>query len=119
MFLGYETGSKACKCLGPITFKFYISRDVIFDESKSYNFDEHRNGRKISLFHSNILHVKGLEEPSRESTKASREMVVIKIYDNSAILVENPNHSTQFNVNGHRIKPYIELQNQDPDQIQF
>ena len=32
VFLDYETGSKAYKCLDPITFKIHISRDVIFFE---------------------------------------------------------------------------------------
>ena len=40
VFLGYEIGSKAYRCLDPITFKFHLSRDLIFDESKSYKFDE-------------------------------------------------------------------------------
>ena len=40
VFLGYETGSKANKCLDPITFKVHISKDVIFVESKSYRFNE-------------------------------------------------------------------------------
>ena len=38
VFMGYETGSKAYRCLDPITFKIHISRDVIFVEKKYYEF---------------------------------------------------------------------------------
>ena len=34
LFMGYEAGSKAYKCLDPANFKIHISRDVIFDEKK-------------------------------------------------------------------------------------
>ena len=34
VFLGYEAGSKAYRCLDPVTFKIHISRDVIFDEKR-------------------------------------------------------------------------------------
>ena len=34
LFMGYEAGSKAYRCLDPATFKIHISRDVIFDEKK-------------------------------------------------------------------------------------
>ena len=34
VFVGYEHGSKAFRCLDPTSLKLYISRDVIFEESK-------------------------------------------------------------------------------------
>ena len=40
MFLGYETRSKAYRCLDPITFKVHISSYVILVESKCYKFGE-------------------------------------------------------------------------------
>ena len=40
LFMGYEAGSKAYICLDPATFKIHINRDVIFDEKKSFKFNE-------------------------------------------------------------------------------
>ena len=40
VFMGYEASSKAYRCLDPITLKIHISKDVIFAETKIFNFDE-------------------------------------------------------------------------------
>ena len=40
VFMGYDFGSKAYKSLDPVTFKIHISRDVIFAETKCFNFYE-------------------------------------------------------------------------------
>ena len=48
VFKGYEVGSKAYRCLDPVTFRIHISRDVIFVESNFYNFGEQSTMRKIS-----------------------------------------------------------------------
>ena len=32
IFVGYELGTKAYRCLGPYTFKVSISRDAVFEE---------------------------------------------------------------------------------------
>ena len=76
VFLGYESRSKAYRCLDPITFKIHISRDVIFVETKCYEFSEQSKMRKISSYHSNTLHVTRLEEPAREQIEESREELV-------------------------------------------
>ena len=85
VFFDYETGSKAYICLDLITFKLHIRRDVIFDESKNSKFDEQRSGRKISLLHSNILHVKGLEEPSSKSVEKSIERSISEELSNPVL----------------------------------
>ena len=36
IFLGYAVNSKGYKCYNPITKAFYVSRDVTFDELKSW-----------------------------------------------------------------------------------
>ena len=36
IFIGYELGSKAYRCLDPVNFKVVISRDIIFEESERW-----------------------------------------------------------------------------------
>ena len=36
IFIGYELGSKAYKCLDPVNFKVVINRDVIFEEVEKW-----------------------------------------------------------------------------------
>ena len=73
VFMKYEAGSKAYRCLDPVTFKIHISRDVIFAETKSFKFSEQDKLRKLSLCPSNILQVTGLEEGEREPAEGPRE----------------------------------------------
>ena len=47
MPVGYEQGSKAYRCIDPATRKISISRDVIFEESKSLNFSVDNPGNSI------------------------------------------------------------------------
>ena len=77
LFMGYEVGSKAYRCLDLATFKIHISRDVIFDEKKSFKFSEQDEVRKLSLCSSNILQVTGLEEGERDSAEEQREESVM------------------------------------------
>ena len=69
LFMGYEAGSKAYKCLDTANFKIHISRDVIFDEKESFKFSEQDKVRKLSLSSSNILQFTGLEEGERNSSE--------------------------------------------------
>jgi hypothetical protein len=40
VFIGYEPGSKAYKVYEPSTRRVHVSRDVIFDETASWNWEE-------------------------------------------------------------------------------
>lgn len=40
VFLGYETGTKAYRVYDPINDKLIVSRDVIFDEKRGWNWEE-------------------------------------------------------------------------------
>jgi hypothetical protein len=40
VFLGYESGTKAYRVFDPVNNKLIVSRDVIFDEKKSWNWEE-------------------------------------------------------------------------------
>ena len=44
VFLGYEQGSKAYRIYDPVNNKLIVSRDVLFDEKKSWNWGEKRTG---------------------------------------------------------------------------
>ena len=77
VFMGYEVGSKAYKCLDSVTFRIHISRDVIFAKTKFYNFSEQSKMRIISPCNSSSLHVTRLEEPEREQIEEPREDLVI------------------------------------------
>ena len=40
VFIGYELGTKAYRCLDPLSFKVIISRDVVFEECQSWDFSQ-------------------------------------------------------------------------------
>ena len=40
VFIGYELGTKAYRCLDPLCFKVTISRDVVFEELQSWDFSQ-------------------------------------------------------------------------------
>ena len=67
VLMGYEAGSKAYRCLDPENFRIHISRDVIFDEKKTFKFSEEGNLGKFTLCSSNYLKISGLEEGERDS----------------------------------------------------
>ena len=45
ILVGYELGTKAYRCLDPLSFKVTISRDVIFEESHSWDFTQQSSQR--------------------------------------------------------------------------
>ena len=47
---------------------------------------------------------------SKLKSKWDGPMVVIEIFENGAMLIENPKNRTQLKVNGQRIKPFIEVE---------
>ena len=50
-----------------------ISRDVIFDEKKTFKFSGQGNVGKLSLCSSNFLKITGLEEGERDSSEEQRD----------------------------------------------
>ena len=77
VFMGYEAGSKAYICLDPVTFKFHINRDVIFDEKKIFKISEEGKLGKLSLCSSNILKITGLVDGERDSLEEQGEQPVM------------------------------------------
>ena len=54
VFIGYELGTKAYRCLDPLSFKVTISRDVVFEEFQSWDFSQQRGQRTDFTFTSAI-----------------------------------------------------------------
>ena len=77
VFMGYEAGSKAYRCLDPVTFKIHISRDVIFDEKDIFKISEEGKLGKLSLCSSNILKITGLEDGEGDSSEEQGEQLVM------------------------------------------
>ena len=48
ILIGYELGTKAYRCFDPISFKVTISKDVIFEESQSWDFSQ-QSGQRVDL----------------------------------------------------------------------
>ena len=77
VLMGYETGSKAYRCLDLVNFKIHISRDVIFDEKKALKFSKEGKLGKFSLCSLNFLKITRLEEGERDSSEEQIEQSVI------------------------------------------
>ena len=54
VFIGYELGTKAYRCLDPLSFKVIISRDVVFEECQSWDFSQQGGQRTDFTFTSAI-----------------------------------------------------------------
>ena len=66
VFVGYERGTKAYRCLNPLNFKVIISRDVIFEESNSWDFSQPR-GQRFDLTTSSTINLVNHSEVSTEN----------------------------------------------------
>ena len=77
IFIGYDLGSKAYKCLDPVNLKVVISRDVIFEEAERWTWSTQGENTTPLTFLSNFLSDQGLEdqiESSDEEEEASAEV---------------------------------------------
>ena len=61
IFIGYELGTKAYRCLDPLSFKVTISKDVIFEETQSWDFSQQGGQRTDFTFTSAIDLVNSFE----------------------------------------------------------
>ena len=73
ILIGYERGTKAYRCLDPTNFKVTISRDVIVEESQSWDFRQQRGQRFDLTVSSTVNLVNHSEGPTdnQDSTIAS------------------------------------------------
>ena len=63
VFIGYELGTKAYRCLYPLSFKVTISRDVIFEEHQSWDFSQ-LGGQRIDFTFSSAIELINSSENS-------------------------------------------------------
>ena len=54
IFIGYELGTKAYRCLDPLSFKVTISGDLIFEETQRWGFSQQGGQRTEFTFTSAI-----------------------------------------------------------------
>ena len=62
MFVGYERGTKGYRCFNPTTHKVHLSRDVIFNEGRKWNFMERQPSEGMELHVSGVN--LGFENPN-------------------------------------------------------
>ena len=56
IFIGYELGTKAYRCLDPLSFKVIISRDVIFEETQRWDFSQ-KGGQQTDFTFTSAIHL--------------------------------------------------------------
>ena len=56
VFVGYERGTKGYRYFNPTTHKVHLSRDVIFDEGRKWNFMERQPSEGMELCVSGVNH---------------------------------------------------------------
>ena len=73
IFIGYEHGSKAYRCLDPTSRKLCMSKDVIFEESKSLSFLVDNPSISISYEDFNTDAFQPAEEEVEESSEIPQD----------------------------------------------
>ena len=75
ILIGYERGTKAYRCLNPINFKVTISRDVIFEESQSWDFSQQR-GQCLDLTLSPTINLVNQSEVPTDNQDSSITSII-------------------------------------------
>ena len=75
ILIGYECGTKVYRCLDPMNFKVTISRDVIFEESQSWDFSQQR-GQHIDLPLTSTINFLNLYEVSTDNQDSTVTSIV-------------------------------------------
>ena len=68
IFIGYELGSKAYRCLDPVNLKVVINRDIIFEESERWTWSTQGEGSTPLTFLPNFLSEQGIEDQVESSS---------------------------------------------------
>ena len=77
IFIGYQLGSKAYKCIDPVNLKVVISRDIIFEEAERWTWSTQGEVTTPLTFLPNFLSEQGIEdlaESSDEEEEVSPEV---------------------------------------------
>ena len=75
ILVGYERGTKAYRCLDPMNFKVTISRDVIFEESQSWDFSQQR-GQRFDLTLTSTINLVNQSEVLTDNQDSSITSIV-------------------------------------------
>ena len=70
VFIGYELGNKAYRCLDPLSFKVTISRDVIFEEFQSWDFSQ-QGGQRTDFTFTSAIELVNSSESSTNHQKSN------------------------------------------------
>lgn len=71
--LGTEPGSKAYRLLDPRTRKITVSRDIVFDETKGWNWSCNNTGKEINESFKFVLENFGSQEIQEEEDRTEAE----------------------------------------------
>ena len=75
ILIGYELGTKAYRCLDPTNFKVAISRDVIFEESQSWDFSQPR-GQRMDLTLTSTINLVNSSEVSVDNQDSNTNSII-------------------------------------------
>ena len=75
ILIGYELGTKAYRCLNPISFKVTFSRDVIFEESQSWDFSQ-QSGQRIDLTLTSTINLVNSSEFSADNRDSNTTSII-------------------------------------------
>ena len=90
----------------------YNNSLIYKDKMKKFH-DKHLNRKTFSPRQKVWLYNSRLKLfPGKLKSKWDGPMTVIESYENGVVLIENEKNKSQFKVNGQRLKPFLELENQ-------
>ena len=75
ILIGYELGTKANRCLDPTNFKVTISKDVIFEESQSWDFSQQR-GQRVDLTITSTINLVNSSEVSVDNQDSTTTSII-------------------------------------------
>ena len=75
ILIGYELGSKSYRCLDPISFKVTISKDVIFEESQSWDFSQ-QSAQRIDLTLTSTINLVNSSEFSTDNQDSNTTSII-------------------------------------------
>ena len=75
ILIGYKRGTKAYRCLDLMNFKVTISRDVIFEESQSWDFSQ-RRGQRIGLTLTSAVDLINSSEVSTDNQDSTMTSII-------------------------------------------
>ena len=92
IFIGYELGSKAYKCLDPVNLKVVISQDIIFEETKRWTWSTQGENTTPLTFLPNFLSDQGLEDQIESSDAEGETSAKVTSSSNASSDMHSPRY---------------------------